>query len=348
MNMQNLGFLSTRFRPEPLRRVLAALLCVSLSASFVRADDSAPGSLLLFPEYISGGGGTISLITVTNTDPLLSVSTMWFYVDGNQCTEFNRVHHFTPGDTLTLVASFDNPNQGEGYLAVWAVDEFNRPIAFNNLIGAYSRLNGISAITLTMEPVAFLALSPAGSLTDLNQDGQRDLDGLEYSMAPARLSYPRFIGQRADRQSELVLLNMTGGLGYTAVVNFLIYNDNEEVFSSQFTLQCWERTPLSNISGVFNESFLTGFTNQDPSEPLGFPSVETGWFSWTGSVAFSDVDSILDPVVLGFLIEASSAGQFSAELPFGTGQNPRGSVGIGAPLQGAGPSVRTGAANPTH
>ena len=84
---------------------------------------------------------------------------------------------------------------------------------------------------------------------------------------------PRFLGQDNQFVSSLVLLNLTGGSQFTAIVNFLGYNDNEEVFSAQESFVCWEKRRLTQISGSFDQVFLAQ-TNNASNEILGANSRE--------------------------------------------------------------------------
>lgn len=301
------------------------------------AGEPTPGSLLLFPEFDSQIGGRTSVITVTNANPEQAVRTHWTYVDGATCQVTDRSEILTPNDTLTVLVTFHNPIQGSGYLFVTAVDASLRPISFEWLIGSCTSLDGLDAFDYTVDPVAFHGFGADGQLTDIDADGVRDLDGNEYSEVVDELLVPRFLGQSRSLQSDLVLLNLTGGTGFTAIVNLLVFNDNEEAFSAAYTFQCWEKTPLLGISGLFAQEFLADFTNHDPDEIVGAPAIESGWFRIDGSAATSPTETILDPAILGFLIERSPSGLGAAELPFGIGLQGNGALlEFGSGLSGKG------------
>jgi hypothetical protein len=97
-------------------------------------------------------------------------------------------------------------------------------------------------------------------------------------------------------------------------VNFLIYNDNEEEFSAQYTFRCWADPRLVDISGTFLEVFLDS-TNNDPTEIRGRPDHEAGWFKVNGFVAASPAALIDDPAIYAVLVERT-AGYAAAALPF--------------------------------
>lgn len=299
---------------------LLAPFCGLASASDVL---KAPASVLVFPEFDSvPGQGT--LITVTNTHPTVSVAVEFLFVD-EDCLEFNVTRTLTPFDTFTMLSNAQNPNQERGYVVAFAKSVPNgAAIAFDFLIGTATHFEGLSGLAYSIEPYAFRA-SPAiafGAATDVDGDGGRDLNGVEYEPCPDRLLFPRFLGQGNGFESDLVLIHLSGGSFFDAVVNLLLANDNTEKFSAQYAFQCTERVPLTAISGVFDNAFLKT-TLHDPDEPIGAPAVETGFISIDGSSAASKATTIVDPAVLAFLIERTPTGT-TASLPFGVGTQTNG------------------------
>jgi hypothetical protein len=310
----------------------AAFAGLSLAASAQGGIPQA-GSLLIFTTFENGRGDD-TLITVTNTngDHTPTVGTLeagtvdveFVYIDGYDCIEFNRTRRLTPNDTITVSARADNPNDLEGYVYVFAKSPTSgQAISWNWLIGIERTVEGGSSDEdFDVNPYVFKAVGAQGSNTDLNSDGNRQLDGLEYEAAPDRLLVPRFVGQGNGNESELTLINLTGGGQFTAIVDFLIYNDNEEVFSAQYSFFCWYEVDLEDISGLFDEDFLES-TNHNLSEnALGN---EYGWFRLDGNIAFSTADSELDPVILAMLAENIGSGD-GGELPFGEGTQTNGEV----------------------
>jgi len=122
-----------------------------------------------------------------------------------------------------------------------------------------------------------------------------------------------------------VLLNLTGGTDFTAIVDFLVYNDNEEVFSAQTSFDCWTKVALLDINGAFGMIFLQS-TNHNPNELLGFPGVETGWFLVDGRLATSSAAVVPDPSILGLLVERLPTGGAASDLPFETGSQVNGDL----------------------
>ena len=134
---------------------------------------------------------------------------------------------------------------------------------------------------------------------------------------------------------------------FDCIVRRLKSEGDEEVFSAEHSFDCWTKTPLVDISGVFTNSFLRDNTDHDRGEPVGFPQYETGWMRINGGVAVSEAASFADPAVYAVLIEhAHSYG--AADLPFEICQQagqllPRAVIGD---LSGPGPAEDCSASIP--
>ncbi len=325
---------------------LAGTAVLSVNAHATNGNQ-VPCSLLVYPCY-DNSRGTETLITVTNTSldttlgvgniPLGQVQVEFVYINGDNCLETNRTRTLTPGDTLTVLASVDNPNADRGYVYVFA-KRSGQAISFNHLIGDSITFSSNDSKDFDLAPICFTAPSAEGANTDQDSDGRRDLNGIEYSKAPDQLAFARFFGQRGDPaqednlvnggRSQLCLINLAGAR-FQAVVDFLVYNDNEEVFSAQRTLDCWDRVNLADINGVFTNDFLKYNTNQNPGEillngHLGGNAPETGWFTVDGLIANSSADFVADPAILGALIECIS-GDGGAQLPWNLGEQANGDL----------------------
>ena len=308
---------------------LLSLLLASALAPAAAAHD-APGSILVFPEFDSRIA-TSTILTVTNTNPDVAVRAEFVYIHGADCLETNRLELLTPNDTFTTLASFHNPNQEEGFLYVVARSATTgAPVHFNWLIGQALTVNGVVLFDYSYNPYTYRAVNAGGPGTSTNVDGDslRDLNGIEYEASPDQLLVPRFLGQGPAPliESELVLINLTGGKLFDAVVDFLVDNDNEEVFSAQYKFRCWERESLLDISGVFSNAFLHDGTSDDPEEIGGAPSLESGWMRIDGQAAFSSAASFANPAILAVLNERVALVFGSADLPYGAGANVNGDL----------------------
>jgi hypothetical protein len=293
-----------------------------------------PGSLLLYPEF-DNTSGSVTVLTVTNRDCLGgNVRVEFIYIREQDCHEFNRTELLTPCDTLTLLTNVHNPNMQRGYVYAFAKSATTgEPVVHNHLIGNLLIVDGWNAFEYSVNPVAFRGIGMEGESTDKDGNSVRNLDGLEYAMAPDQVFVPRFLGQQPPvpgagghvSESELILIGLTGGKEFDVTLDFLIYNDNEEVFSSEVTFRCWERKRLLDISGIFSNDFLANWTNHNPNEVFGAPAIESGWFRMDGAVANSVATSIPDPAFYAVLIER--IGQYAAaDLPFEYCTQPNGGL----------------------
>jgi len=308
-----------------------------------------PGSLLIFPEF-DNRVGDITEFTVTNTNtdltydprtnlPSGTIRVHFVYVgrfdsagQPIHCLEVDREVTLSPGDSYTFLTRTHNPQQQQGFMYAFAQHPTSgQAISFNHLIGSALFINGINAIDYSTNPVCLESPKEFGSSTDIDGDGNRDLDGLEYRKLPDEILIPRFLTTGGALRSELVLLGLSGGAQFDTIVDFVIYNDNEEVFSAQHQFRCWERAPLDTLSGIFTQSFLAT-TNHAVNEPLGAPGRESGWMQLDGSVAFSHVEQIDDPAIYAVLVERVARGAGASDLPFEAGTQGNGSLWPNGPF----------------
>lgn len=316
-----------------MNKFLTALLVAGTAfglGSQASADSlDKPGSLLLFP-YFDNSRGQATFLTVTNSNSDFNqagqlfagtVDVEFVYINGEDCLEFNRTRRLTPNDTLSVLARLDNPNQREGYVYVFAKSPLTgAAISWNWLIGI-SQVDSAVGNAVDINPYVFKAIGAQGAETDVNADGERNLDGVEYEGSPEKIQIPRFIAQ-GPAESVLVLINLTGAARFRAVVDFLVYNDNEEVFSAQYDFECWKKKELREISGVFEQGFLTT-TNHNPLESI--LTAETGWMRLDGRLAYSSADSVNNPAILAALFERFNGG-VTGELPFTMGTQTNGEL----------------------
>lgn len=304
-----------------------------------------PGSLLLFPEF-DNRDGDMTLITVTNTDcsgTSSDVDVEFVFIDADDCGEFNTTITLTPCDTFTAITNYLNPNMEQGYFYAFAKNEAGEAINHNGLIGSAMVISGIEQFDYQVNPVSFLGIGAPGTITDLDGDGVRDLDGAEYDHAPDTITVPRFLGQGVDAlgegspvNSHLILIGLSGGQDFTTTICFDVYNDNEEAFSGEYTFYCWEKPTLLQVRGTFANSFLRT-TDHDLGEILGAANRrESGWICIDGCFATSQQETIANPAFYAVLVERISNYSVS-DLPFECGRQangallPRGLFGDGDP-----------------
>ena len=233
------------------------------------------------------------------------------------CSEWDRYEDLTPNDTFSVITRQHNAQHAQGFALVVATDG-NDEIGFDYLIGQSMVINGFDALEYAINAVDYRAAVGHGDLTDLDNDGVRDLNGEEYELTAAEILIPRFIGVNAGSfiGEQLILIGLSGGTRFNTTVDFLIYNDNEEVFSTEFNFDCWAKVPLLGITNTFSNEFLANGTQDDPLEALG--ANETGWFRMRGASASSTAFQIPDPAIYAVYIEKYGA-IGAADLPFERG-----------------------------
>jgi len=318
---------------SPRFRVLLRAASVSslVLCGSAHAQRGELGSLLVMPEFDNQPGeGTVLTVTNTNLDLPSGESDVeihFCYVQEGTCEVLDLTEYLTAGDTLTLLTSAHCPTMDHGYVYVYAQDpSSHQPVSFDWLTGACMMIDGLDTFGYALEPFAFKAVPPQGIPTDLDGDGVRDLDGIEYQKAPDQLLVPRFLGQNlASPSSKLIFINLTGAHDFDCAVCLSIYNDNSEEFSAEFIFHCWDKVSLLGISGAFDNFWLANSTNDDPNEIVGATSWESGWVRMEGCVAYSIWETVEDPAILAALVEPNWT-QESAVLPFSTGTRENGGL----------------------
>lgn len=308
------------------RLSLPVLLLASLLASLcgsARAGGLEAGSFLIFPE-VDNRPGEVTYLTVTNTNSDVlagQVRVHLVYIDASNCLETDLNLNMTARDTITVRTSAHVPGLQRGYAYAYAVNRITgQSMDFDYLIGQELRLDGLVGADWSVQALTFQGKTGPGTDTDVDHDGRPDLDGFEYEKAPNTIQIPRFFGQWADpvprggTVSELILMQPLGPAGATTTTAFLIWNDNEEVYSAAYSFQCWKRVRLSQISGVFLQSFLT-FTGHAPGEVVGAPGTESGWFQVQGSTSVASGGQVsVNPPIFGMLVECRP--NTAADLPY--------------------------------
>ena len=302
------------------RRPLVSLVLAAVSlAAPAFAGGPETGSLLIFPEF-DNRTSQRTLLTITNTASS-SIRVHLNLVNATNCLVSNRTITLTPRDTYTAVTSFLAGTGQRGYVYAFAQSmTTGRAIDFDKLAGSALRIDGTEGVSYSAPPFVFRALTGEGNNTDLDGDFKIDLDGAEYERSPSKICIPRFFGQAGDPlppdafASDLILFQPFGGPGVTTLAGLLVYNDNEEVFSSQLSFVCWKRQRLLSISGVFSRSFLKS-TAHAAGEVAGQTGLESGWFEVRGENATGPANQSNNaPPILGLLIDLRP--NTGADLPF--------------------------------
>lgn len=306
------------------KRTLASIVMVGTAwlglGTQARADDT--GSLLVYPCFDNRFGAT-TVVTVVNTSATGSIGVEFVYIDGESCLEFNRSVVLTPKDSFSAVTRIHNPDVSQGYVYAFAKRPLSgEAVAWDHLAGALHLFAGVNQLGFKAQPFVFRSGSGVDNApTDEDTDGIRDLNGIEYEPAPDVIVVPQFFGNGnlfgMNVEGTLALVGLSG-IKFRTLIDFAIYNDNEEMFSSQVEFDCWDRLPLSRIANSFRDDFLRS-SMDDPAETQGLGE-ETGWYEMDGRTAFSTADQIDDPAFLALQVETTGLFRHSAAAkPFAKG-----------------------------
>jgi hypothetical protein len=289
-----------------------------------------PGSVLVFP-FFDARPGKLSIITVTNVNTSRKVSpnnfrggdvqVHYYYIDGQECLEFNRSEFLTPGDTLSVLASEHNPEGTYGYLYVVAEDpETEETIDYDYLVGDEIVFDSRLGFVWQVPAISFQALPAtdpdligaevSGSGHFLTEsvvnggtvNGLLDFDGMEYAAFPDRLIVSSFLQQGAKATDQLILFS-PGNPQLSVNPQFVIFNNQEDRYSRGFVFKCFWTGPLEAISNVVKN--LGG-----DSREFGPPSVETGWMVIDGDSGFypGSGTTVNDPPILGMIVRSFGSG----------------------------------------
>jgi hypothetical protein len=312
--------------------VIAKFSAVALAAAALAPTSAAngrhPGSVLVYPVQYSGldnsvptGASnyfwTIACVTNSNLTPATpfsfggSTNVQFDYVNTLpdpskplkplHCYVNDVVEFLTPADTFCVLTNCHNASSEAGYLVVHAQDpsKFKTAWSWDYLMGSEMVVTASGGM-YAINAISFASPLADGAETDLDGDGQLDFDGAEYQGIADILYIDSFL---AVANSSLTLINMTGGVDFTATVKFDIWNDNEFPLSATVAFRCWFNQPLSVVSQVFSEYYLRNNTPNDPSElDINCDNIgdfETGWAKIRGLVASSTSETIPDPALLG-------------------------------------------------
>lgn len=274
--------------------VLGALFLVLPTLALAQPPDpnihAIPASALIFPLFDSNPmKGTLISVTNTNTSTTScgngykrgDICVHYVYVDGEDCSEFDRTECLTPGDTLTVIADLHNPHQVTGWLWVEARDpETLEPISYNHLIGSAIIVESDLDFVWAYTPYSFRALVTGGEgsdcgfpFTDVVNQGFADFNGIEYEFFPDELILDNFFEQSGRVGNEITLMSVKP-FGDTNV-SAIIWNNDEVPFSKGFVFECHTRGPLSLISSIVED---LGGVSGEPLERF-----QTGWIEFRSS-----------------------------------------------------------------
>jgi hypothetical protein len=224
-----------------------------------------PSAVLVYPLIVVEGGGQttdtrIELVNLSSGPVQLDCT----YVPADTCSGFDFQVMLTPNQPISWLASRGTFNGGTAVPPFSSttgelkciVEPQDESVSSHNTIQGRAAVFGADGQTIGYSAVGFLRLTD-GPLTN-----QIDLDGVTYTQCPDKQHFVILASDPADppAQSELVIAPCTEDLENlnpaTTIVQLLVYNEFEEVFSSSTSVTCSFRRTLLQISNVFAAATL--------------------------------------------------------------------------------------------
>jgi hypothetical protein len=267
--------------------VLLTLGAAAPVAAWERSDSQQPGSVIVFPKFITGAVETPDQGTLPVTQFKISVTCP----KGSACAELQdvtlRAHWVCPGDEGNVCQEVDFPLSGtvngtivfspdsdfvpqppceRGYVIAWVVDQSGTPIKFDALIGdAVIRGSPTSARAYNALPIQAAEWLTAGDPTDSNGDGRFNFDGNEYKAITGKIfGSVQFETTDPEIQTSLTLLTLdvvSNRQNNQTNVDLNFYNAFESLTSTNTTFTCWRQVRLTDINpnlNTFDQSSAKG------------------------------------------------------------------------------------------
>jgi hypothetical protein len=256
-------------------------------------DSQQPGSVLVFHKFQIGTVADPEQGTLPTTEFEISVScpvgevcpggqvvnlkAHWVCPGGagRRCLErdfrlrttVNGTLFFNPENIApTNVLSLPTPPCSAGYLIVWAVDNQDRPIKFDGLIGnAVFRPAASSVGAYNALPIQAVSALANLALISLGQDGALVFDGRDghYSALTGTIfgtvRYPKTVPPANHIDTFLTLLTLdvkSNRFNFPTIVDLNFFKPNEELVSDSVEFTCWAELNLLNIDLNLSEVFM--------------------------------------------------------------------------------------------
>ena len=235
----------------------------SLSSDAAVSGQKA-GSVFVYNLYSSSATSNTqdTRISITNTNPSLSVAVHLFFVDGSSCSVADAYLCLTPNQTTSFLASDLDPGS-TGYIVAVASDMATGcPVNFDFLIGdEYIKL--ATGHTASLGAEAFSALAGGLPVCDgFSSTAQLNFDGISYNRAPRVVALDN-VPSRADNNDTMLVVNRFGGnlgigAGTLGTLFGIFYDDAETALSFSLTSSsCQLRTSITNTTPRLTPRFET-------------------------------------------------------------------------------------------
>jgi len=257
---------------------LFALLAIGAAAPRVAHaglnDSQEPGSVLVFPYFRKGTVPSNQSATHPKTEIEISVTCP----RGTRCVEggLNTVNgtlffHPTQEGALPGAAVVPEAPCARGFLIVWVVDQQNRPIKYDGLIGnAVVREQTNSAVGYNAVGIQAGLLLPVRAPTDRHFgpggfNGRLDFNGIEYMPVAGKIfgtvRYPRpsDATQPPLDDTRLILLTLDVAAGQPnqpTSVGLDFFKADETLSSDSVDFVCWTRVRLTDINPNFTSAVM--------------------------------------------------------------------------------------------
>jgi hypothetical protein len=241
-------------------------------------SDQKAGSVLIYNYYTSTPASPNlqnTRFNLTNTSTTSASFVHLFFVEGSTCSVSDRYVCLTANQTLTFLASEQDPGT-TGYLAAIATDFLGCPQSFNFLIGdEYVKTQAGHQANLGAE--AFAALY-TGSLpgcdgSSITANVNFDNSATGYNRAPWVLAVSN-IASILDGNNTVLVVNRIGGslvsgAGSIGSIFGILYDDQEQSHSWNSTGGCQIVRQLTN-----------DFPKTSPRFDQVIPAGQTGWMKF--------------------------------------------------------------------
>jgi hypothetical protein len=263
-------------------------------------SDQKAGSILFYNFYTSSTSQPNRQNTrfnITNTSSTSAAFVHLFFVEGSSCNVSDRTVCLTANQTMTFLASEQDPGT-TGYLIAIAVDGVvGCPTSFNFLIGdEYIKLELGHQANLGAEAFAALYVGDLPGCDGNSVTALVSFNGVQYNRVPRVLAVSS-IGSTLDGNVTRIIINRVGGSLLTSANSIgqifgELFDDAEGVHS--FTI------PFSGCQRV--ATLGNDFPRTAPRFDLIIPAGQTGWMKFW---ATSDVGLL--GAVLNFNANAATA-----------------------------------------
>jgi hypothetical protein len=256
--------------------LLGTLLCLAPAARAAAPAQRLPSAYLVFP-YVESTGYQDTRIELVNLSGDFQ-TLQCFFVNGESWLEIGFIVSLTPYQPLTWLASsglFDQlsgtaapPFFGVGELKC-AVIAAHPELPFHNAIQGRATVFALDGGTVSYGAVGFQRL------TEGDYTGVIDLNGSTYAQCPNRLRFHVVTDQPPRSSSQLILVPCSQDLllqvPTTTAVQILVINEFETQFSASFSVTCFDRRTLGQITDTLNRGTAGTDTAQLVVRGVGAP-----------------------------------------------------------------------------